>query len=204
MIKPIENQRKGLAYLKSTSSADASKSSETSTNHHREHPTAKAPASSQPIPGPASKNNHQAYPAQRVENIKSAITFLTSTDGANAERIGVLGICDSGGYVCNAAQTNVRIKSFATIVAVCTGVMAREGLPKGTSNLEVLKGQLAAAAQDRNGEAKGKKPTTVTMIPDKLEDAPADMPSAFRDLLSYYRTPRRNHPRAPNIALPRS
>jgi len=49
-----------------------------------------------------------------------------------------------------------------------------------------------------------KKPTMVPMLPDKLEDAPADMPSAFRDLASYYRTPRGNHPRAPNIALPRS
>lgn len=136
-----------------------------------------------------------------MQDIKSAITFLISTNRANPERIGVLGICDSVGYVCNAAQTDVRIKSFATIVAVCTGVVAREGLPKGTSNLEVSKGQLAVAAQDRNGEAKGKKPTTVPMIPDKLEDAPADMPYAFRDLLSYYRTLRRNHSRALNIAL---
>lgn len=147
---------------------------------------------------------HLEDPAQRVEDIKAAVTFLTSTNGINAERIGILGICASGGYVCNAAQMDLRIKSVATIAAVCTGVMAREGLLKGTSNLEVLKGQLAAAANDRNGEAKGEKPTMVPMLPDKLEDAPADLPSAFRDLASYYRTPRGNHPRAPNIALPRS
>jgi fermentation-respiration switch protein FrsA (DUF1100 family) len=147
---------------------------------------------------------HLEDPAQRVEDIKAAVTFLTSTDGVNDERIGVLGICASGGYVCNAAQADVRIRSVATLVAVCTGVMAREGLPKGTSSLETLKGQLAAAAKDRNGEAKGERPTMIPMLPDKLEDAPADIPSAFRDLASYYRTPRGNHPRAPNIALPRS
>ncbi|KAH8594864.1 Alpha/Beta hydrolase protein [Bisporella sp. PMI_857] len=147
---------------------------------------------------------HLEDPGQRVEDVKAAVTFLTSTESVSDERIGVLGICASGGYVSNAAQTDVRIKSVATIVAVCTGVMAREGLPKGTSSLEVLKGQLNTAAEDRNGEAKGEQPTVVSMLPDKFEDAPANMPSAFLDLASYYRTPRGNHPRAPNVALPRS
>jgi len=143
-------------------------------------------------------------PAQRVEDIKAAVTFLTSLGGLDAERIGVLGICASGGYSCNAAQTDLRIKSVATISAVCVGTMAREGLPKGSSNLEVLKGQLAAAAKDRNGEVKGEEPTMIHMLPEKLEDAPPDMPSAFRDFATYYRTSRGNHPRAPNIVLPRS
>jgi fermentation-respiration switch protein FrsA (DUF1100 family) len=143
-------------------------------------------------------------PAQRVEDIKAAVTILTSLGGVNAERIGVLGICASGGYACNAAQTDLRIKSAAIISAVCVGTMAREGLPKGSSSLEVLKGQLAAVAKDRAGEVKGEQPTMIHMLPEKLEDAPADMPSAFRDFATYYRTPRGIHPRAPNIALPRS
>ncbi|RYN15662.1 hypothetical protein AA0113_g12552 [Alternaria arborescens] len=147
---------------------------------------------------------HLEDPGQRVEDIKAAITFLSLTDGVDEDRLAVLGICASGGYACNAAQTDTRIKSVATIVAVCTGTMAREGLPKGSSNLEVLRGQLAAAAKDRNGEGKGEKPTMIPMLPDKLDDAPADMPTAFRDFATYYRTPRGNHPRAPNIALPRS
>jgi fermentation-respiration switch protein FrsA (DUF1100 family) len=143
-------------------------------------------------------------PGQRVEDIKAAVTFLVGTDGVDGERISVLGICASGGYVCAAAQTDLRIKSVATVSAVCTGVMAREGLPKGSSNLEMLRAQLAAAAKERNDEAKGVKPTHIPMLPKTLEDAPANMPTAFRDLMGYYRTSRGQHPRAPNLALPRS
>lgn len=40
------------------------------------------------------------------------------------------------------------------------------------------------------------------MLPNKLEDAPAKIPFAFRDLPSYYQTPLGNHPRALNLALP--
>lgn len=40
-------------------------------------------------------------------------------------------------------------------------------------------------------------------LPSKLEDAPADLPESFRDLASYYHTPRANRPRAPNTCLPR-
>lgn len=126
---------------------------------------------------------HLEDPGQRVEDIKAAVTFLIGTDGVDEERIGVLGICASGGYVCSATQTDLRIKSVSTISAVCTGVMAREGLPKGSSNLETLRTQLAAAAKDRNDEAKGTKPTLVAMLPPRPEDAPANMPTAFRDLM---------------------
>jgi len=82
--------------------------------------------------------------------------------------------------------------------------MAREGLLTGSSNLETLRDQLAATAKDRNDEAKGAKPALVPMLPKTPEDAPANIPTAFRDLMSYYRTPCGLRPRAPNLALPRS
>lgn len=79
--------------------------------------------------------------ASKISRLPSP--FLVGTDGVDAERISVLGICASGGHVCSAAHADLRIKSVSTISAVCTGVMAREGLPKGSSNLETLRGQLA-------------------------------------------------------------
>jgi fermentation-respiration switch protein FrsA (DUF1100 family) len=143
-------------------------------------------------------------PGQRVEDIKSAVTYLTSLKEVNPEKIGVLGICASGGYAPFAAQTDLRIKACATSAAVCVGTMARRGFDKDSSNLTILKSQLEAAAKDRNSDVTGDKVPIVHLLPDKLEDAPADMPESFRDLASYYRTPRANHPRATNTCIPRS
>lgn len=143
-------------------------------------------------------------PYQRVEDIKSAVTYLISRKDVNSEKIGVLGICASGGYAPYAAQTDLRIKACATSAAVCVGTMARRGFDKDTSNLDILKTQLEAAGKDRNSDVGGEKVPIVHLLPEKPEDAPAQFPESFRDLMSYYRTPRAFHPRATNTSLPRS
>ena len=81
-------------------------------------------------------------PAQRVEDIKAAVTYLISRKDVDNGRIGVLGICASGGYVPFAAQTDLRIAAVATSAAVCVGTMARRGFDKDSSNLDVLRTQL--------------------------------------------------------------
>ncbi|RAL04528.1 alpha/beta hydrolase [Aspergillus ibericus CBS 121593] len=52
--------------------------------------------------------------------------------------------------------------------------------------------------------SRGQPVPIVHMLPEKYEDLPADFPESFRDLASYYRTPRAYHPRATNTCLPRS
>jgi fermentation-respiration switch protein FrsA (DUF1100 family) len=143
-------------------------------------------------------------PYQRVEDIKNAVTYLVSRDDVDSEKIGVLGICASGSYAPFATQTDLRIKACATSAAVCVGTMARRGFDKDSSNMEVLRTQLKAAAKDRNSDVGGEKVPIVHMLPDSLEQAPADLPESFRDLTSYYKTSRGQHPRAPNTCLPRS
>ncbi|KXH28854.1 X-Pro dipeptidyl-peptidase protein [Colletotrichum simmondsii] len=147
-------------------------------------------------------------PGQRVEDIKSAVTYLVSRDEIDSEKIGVLGICASGGYVSFAAQTDLRIKAVAISAGVCSGTMARRGLDKDGSNLDILRTQLEAAARDRNSDVTGEKVDIVHMLPDEFDPAtaPAEMPESFRDLASYYCTIRATatHPRVPNLCLPRS
>lgn len=143
-------------------------------------------------------------PAQRVEDIKAAVTYLISRKDIDSSNISVLGICASGGYAPYAAQTDLRIKACATVVAVCVGTMARRGYDKDTSNMDILKTQLEAAGRDRNSDITGESVPIVHMLPEKLEDAPPNFPESFRDLAGYYRTPRAQHPRATNTCLPRS
>ena len=101
----------------------------------------------------------------------------------NNDKIGVLGICASESYAPYAAQGDFRIKAVATSAAVCVGTMARRGFDKDSSNMNVLKTQLEAAAKDRNSDVTGEKVETVHMWPDKAEDA-KNLLESFRDLAS--------------------
>lgn len=148
-------------------------------------------------------------PAQRVEDVKAAVTYLISRDDlVDRRRIGVLGICASGGYACTAAQTDVRIAAVATLSAVCMGAMARRGLDQnfGDGTLTVLQARLEVASVDRNSDITGRKMGTMQVLPRHFDPAhpPKGMSESFCDLASYYRTDRGRHPRAPNTCLPRS
>jgi uncharacterized protein len=142
-------------------------------------------------------------PYQRVEEIKCAVTYLSSRSDVNSDNIGVLGICASGGYAPFAAQTDLRIKAVATSAAVCVGTMARRGYDKDSTTPAVLQAQLEAAAKDRESDIPGhEKVPVVHMLPPKLEEA-SSLPDSFKDLAQYYRG-RAPHERAPNTCLARS
>ncbi|KIY01638.1 uncharacterized protein Z520_03190 [Fonsecaea multimorphosa CBS 102226] len=141
-------------------------------------------------------------PYQRVEDIKNAVTYLVGRSDIDSEKIGVLGVCASGGYAPMAAQTDLRIKAVATAAAVCVGTMSRRGFDKDSSNLDVLHAQLEAAAKDRSSDVGGAKVPEIHMLPSNAKDAES-LPESFKDLFQYYHTPRGEHPRAPNITLAR-
>ncbi|WPH01386.1 Hypothetical protein R9X50_00423100 [Acrodontium crateriforme] len=142
-------------------------------------------------------------PGQRVEDIKSAVTYLFGRDDVDSNKIGVIGICAAGGYASFAAQVDLRIKACATAAAVCVGTMARRGFDQDTANLDMLHSPFEAAAKDRNSDVGGEKVAEVHMFPDRIEDVPDDLPESFKDLAQYYRK-RAVHVRAPNTCIPRS
>ncbi|CAO3637250.1 unnamed protein product [Cunninghamella blakesleeana] len=143
-------------------------------------------------------------PYQRVEDIKSAVTYLSTLPEVDAERIGALGICASGGYVPNAAQTDVRIKAAAGVSSACLGRILAEGL-NGSNTPEALQQALLDAGKERICEAKGGEPNLSPVIPEDpaVRDTLPDR-SLFKEAYDYYRTPRAQHPNAPNKFLSRS
>nr|WP_324614095.1 alpha/beta hydrolase [Streptomyces sp. NRRL F-5122] len=96
-------------------------------------------------------------PFQRAEDIRSAVTYLTTRDDIDPDHIGALGICASGGYVPYGAQTDHRIKAVATVSAVDMGSVIREGLGR-TQDPEILKALLDQAGALRTAEARGAAP----------------------------------------------
>ena len=134
-------------------------------------------------------------PYQRIEDFKSAVTFLSTLDSeVNPERIGTVGICASGGYVVSAAQTDLRLKAVATVCGVCLGAMTRDSMKNnsGAIDQEILRQSLLFAGKDRIAEAKGSQPTAISTL------------QVFEEAKEYYETPRGQHPRCTNLQLVRS
>ncbi|QUQ63703.1 alpha/beta hydrolase [Kutzneria sp. CA-103260] len=132
-------------------------------------------------------------PAQRVEDVKAAVSFLTTRDEVDPERIGALGICASGGYVV-AAATDQRIKAVATVSAADIGRQFRRGA-EDDQDPAVVQGMLAAAAAARTAEARGAAPATFPLFPSDEQAARAGGQHVF-DGWEYYCTDRAQHPRS--------
>ena len=133
-------------------------------------------------------------PGQRVEDLKSAVSFLATHPAVDPARIGALGICASGGYSLVAAASDHRIRAVATVSAVDIARQFKVG-PDGTQDPAVFQGMLDAAAAARTAEARGEGTQTFTLFPATAEEAGLGGPHSFEGW-EYYCTPRAAHDRS--------
>jgi fermentation-respiration switch protein FrsA (DUF1100 family) len=139
-------------------------------------------------------------PFQRSEDVRSAVTYLSTLKEVDPTRIGALGICASGGYVPFAAQTDLRIKAVATVSAADIGGVFREGIKNTAFETDraTLAKSLEAANAARLVEAKGEPAVLQPIVPDSPEGLPESLPPMFREGSEYYQTSRGQHPRSIN------
>jgi hypothetical protein len=137
------------------------------------------------------------YPAQRVEDFKSAVSFLTTVKEVAPNKIGVLGVCASGGYSLAAASTDHRIKAIATVSAVDIGQQFRKGAD-GKQDPAVLQNMLDLAAADRTAVANGKEQGYFPLFPENEEQAKTMGQHTFEGW-EYYCTDRAQHPRSAKV-----
>ena len=137
-------------------------------------------------------------PFIRVENIKDAVSYLATREEVDADRIGALGICASGGFVPFAASSDIRIKAVATVSGADLGDVY-------SSQTETLPKLLKASAQARTDRAAGKDVEAQPMIP-MTQDQANEYPdrSMYKEAYDYYRTDRAKDDRAPNTVDPTS
>ncbi|MFF1687911.1 MULTISPECIES: alpha/beta hydrolase [unclassified Streptomyces] len=133
-------------------------------------------------------------PGHRVEDLKAAVSFLTTRNEVDPERIGVLGVCASGGYAITAAASDHRIKAVGTVSAVDISRQFRLGAD-GSQDPAVFQGMLDAAAQARTAEARGEGVQRFDLFPATEEEARQAGPHVFEGW-DYYCTPRARHPRS--------
>ena len=107
-------------------------------------------------------------PANRVEDIRAAADFISTFNGADVEKLGVLGICGGGGYTIKASQTDKRFKAVATISMFNSGLVRRNGFLN--SQIDTIQARLKEASEARQKEALTGEISYVGSAPNKISD----------------------------------
>ena len=107
-------------------------------------------------------------PANRVEDIRAAADFISTFNGADVEKLGVLGICGGGGYTIKASQTDKRFKAVATISMFNSGLVRRNGFLN--SQIDSIQARLKEASEARQKEALTGEISYVGSAPNKISD----------------------------------
>jgi hypothetical protein len=127
-----------------------------------------------------------------VEDFSAGVDFLGGLPFVDRERIGVLGVCGSGGFGLAAAEIDPRIKAVATVSMYDIGQAMRQGLAESL-DVAALRRNLEQIAAQRWAEVDGAERTLVIGTPQVLTEASSAIDREFFD---YYRTPRGQHPRS--------
>lgn len=142
---------------------------------------------------------------QRTNDNGNAGTFLSTPTNIDAETIGALGICASGGYVSFAAQTNKRIKVVATVSAVDLGVLNAEAFNGfGGAMLPTSNGQVAEAGRQRTAEALRAPPNKTRIVPHTPPMSDPICRSSTKRLTSIIKPPGGRAETSPDLNLWRS
>jgi fermentation-respiration switch protein FrsA (DUF1100 family) len=123
------------------------------------------------------------------------VTYLANRDDVDADNIGVVGICGSGGYVTYAAQTDRRMKAVATVVGADVPQWVKAA---GDEAFEQL---LDAAGPARTAKAAGQEIPMFSMQPESVDE---NTPAAMAEFYDYYKTPRAAHERSTGMVPLRS
>ena len=134
---------------------------------------------------------HVASPDAFVEDFSAAVDYLGTRDYVDRDRIGVIGMCGSGGFALSAAQVDRRIKAVATVVMYDISRIASEGF-MGSLTTEERNGMLDALAEQRYADLDAHAPAL----------GPRGAPIGFdedthpvgREFGEFYSTPRGYHP----------
>ena len=138
---------------------------------------------------------YMASPDVNTEDFMAAVDFLSLCDGADPDRVGIIGICGWGGMALNTAALDTRIKATVAVTMYDMTRVNAKGYFDGEDSEEARyrkkEAMCAQRLEDlRNGEY---KPGGGVVDP-----LPDDAPFFVKDYYDYYKTPRGYHPRSLN------
>lgn len=131
-------------------------------------------------------------PDALVEDFSASVDWLGIQPFIDRNRIGVIGICGSGGFSICAASLDPRIKALATVSMYDMGRATRNGLGDSMTD-EQRRKLLEDVAEQRWKEAEGAEPLIRFGTPEQLPDNASPVQKEF---FGYYRNKERGyHPR---------
>lgn len=134
-------------------------------------------------------------PANRVEDFRATVDYLTTLPYVDKARIGAVGICASGSYGFAAFATDHRIKAYATISGADIGMTFRQGW-RGMQEVSAVFPLIDMIGNQRTDEAAGGEQAQGTWVPFDPQDKTVD--PELLEGHDYYRTPRAGHERSPS------
>ena len=135
---------------------------------------------------------HVSSPDIFVENFSAAVDYLGLQPFVDREKIGVIGICGSGGFALSAAQCDVRIKAVATLSMYDMNVASRLGMDEKT--VQAVKAQMA---RQRWVDAENGYPEYVPFFPEQPMDiVPPELEEPNAEWFRFYALKRGHHPNA--------
>ena len=127
-----------------------------------------------------------------TENFSAGVDFLGSLEFVDREKIGVIGICGSGGFALSAAQVDTRIKAVATASMYDMTKAVRLGLDE--DSLRKTKEKLAV---QRWADFENKKPEYIpTFAVNPLDSVPKNLGEPDAEWFRFYALKRGHHPNA--------
>lgn len=127
-----------------------------------------------------------------VENFSAAVDYLGLQPFVDRKKIGVIGICGSGGFALSAAQCDTRIKAVATMSMYDMNAAIRGGMDK-----DAIRAAKEKLSRQRWIDAENGYPEYLPSFPEQpLEEVPADIPEPGAEWMRFYAVKRGHHPNA--------
>ena len=134
---------------------------------------------------------HISSPDFFVEDFSAAVDFMGTRSFVDRDKIGVIGICGSGGFALSAAQVDIRIKAVATVSMYDISRNMSQGFGDSMTK-EMWTETLEAMAEARYADFEGNEPRM------SMRGAPIGFDENTdpigREFGEFYSTPRGYHP----------